>query len=84
MSDQMEPIFCSKCQVESIGRINENGKPIVTCPICNRADSFEDAVGEAGKHFIDKQTRKMLSSLPGMTFKAAPQQIYLWRFGKSD
>ncbi len=44
-----KPILCGECKVEVKGLINdETGSKTVTCPVCGRTDSFDDAAGVTG------------------------------------
>ena len=84
MSDgPVRPILCGGCHVEVEGRIDADGNRTVTCPVCRRTDSFDNALREASEHLVDKSVRDTFSGIGGgsMTVNSPPKRDYRFIMG---
>ena len=81
MSDrETRPIFCGGCGAPAKAFAESGGNDII-CPLCNQADSLEEAIVEASKHLMDKSAREIFATLETVTIEGPPARPYRWHFG---
>jgi hypothetical protein len=79
---ETKTILCGICHVPVERRINPDAQMMAVCANCGQIDTPENAVGEAGRHLIDKLTRETLAEFdaPGITVTQPPKRSYRFIF----